>query len=53
MKNFIIEAIEDSAQANKDMSVQKLPVMKTISEMAELTGFSYTNLRKHTPANPR
>ena len=45
MKNFIIGAIEGITQANEDMPVQKLPVMKTINEMVELTGLSYTNLR--------
>lgn len=35
----------DSRQTADNRELQKLPVMKTIKEMVELTGFSYMHLR--------
>lgn len=35
----------DSRQTADSGELQKLPVMKTIKEMVELTGFSYMHLR--------
>ena len=45
MQSANIKAIENSTQADNGMQLQKLPVMKTIKEMVELTGFSYAHLR--------
>ena len=35
----------DSRQTTDNRELQKLPVMKTIKEMVELTGLSYMHLR--------
>lgn len=35
----------DSKQSADNGALQKLPVMKSIKEMVELTGFSYMHLR--------
>lgn len=35
----------DSKQSTDNGALQKLPVMKSIKEMVELTGFSYMHLR--------
>ena len=43
MKN--INVIDTSTQVTEVMPLQKLPVMKTIKEMVELTGFTYMHLR--------
>lgn len=45
MKNTNVSVIENDTQANEGMPLQKLPVMKTIKEMVELTGFTYMHLR--------
>lgn len=45
MKNNNVSVIENNTQANEGMQLQKLPVMKTIKEMVELTGFTYMHLR--------
>ena len=45
MKNINLSVIENNTQANDGMPLQKLPVMKTLKEMVELTGCSYMHLR--------
>ncbi len=36
---------DNNRQSTDNRGLQKLPVMKTIKEMVELTGFSYMHLR--------
>lgn len=45
MKNTNVSVIENNTHTNEGMPLQKLPVMKTLKEMVELTGFSYMHLR--------
>ena len=45
MKNANVNVIENNTQANEGMPLTKMPVMKTIKEMVELTGLSYSTLR--------
>lgn len=45
MKNANVNVIDNNTQANEGMPLQKLPVMKTLREMVELTGFTYMHLR--------
>ena len=43
--NFRIIEGDNNRQSTDNRGLQKLPVMKTIKEMVELTGFSYMHLR--------
>lgn len=43
MENANVSVIESNC--NNSMRLQKIPAMKTIKEMVELTGFSYVTLR--------
>ncbi len=43
--NFRIIEGDNNKQSADNMELQKLPVMKSIKEMVELTGLSYMHLR--------
>ncbi len=45
VKNNFRVIENDSRQSADNGGLQKLPVMKSIKEMVELTGFSYMHLR--------
>lgn len=43
--NFRVVEGDNIGQSAGNMELQKLPVMKPLKEMVELTGFSYRHLR--------